>query len=61
MKTWKNPELKELEFTSTEARDMVAGRGKGNNDTNIHKGWCEMHKHPENGLCTCGAVVTNPS
>lgn len=48
-KEWVKPELTELDLAQT--------ANNGNNDTNTHKGWCEMHKHPENGICTCGASV----
>ncbi len=55
MKKFVTPEVKELEIKLTM-------RNNGNNDTNTHKGWCEMHKHPELGICTCGAGSTgNPS
>lgn len=53
MKKWNTPAIEELALTATE-------KNNGNNDTNTHKGWCEMHKHPENGVCTCGAL-NNPS
>ena len=55
MKEWVKPELCTIEITKTE--------NKGNNDTHTHKGWCDMHKHPELGICTCGATtgsITNP-
>lgn len=51
MKKWENAEVVELGV------EMTAKKDNGNNDTNTHKGWCEMHKHPENGVCTCGALV----
>lgn len=51
MKQWKNCEVIELNFTETKKKD------NGNNDTHEHKGWCEMHKHPERGICTCGAAI----
>jgi len=54
MKEWNTPALENLEINQT------AKKGNGNNDTNIHKGWCEMHKHPENGVCTCGAISDEP-
>lgn len=50
MKKWNECEIVELNISLTEKG------GNGNNDTNTHKGWCEMHKHPENGICTCGAA-----
>ena len=53
MKKWKECEIVELDITETMAK---SGNGNGNNDTNTHKGWCEMHKHPERGVCTCGAM-----
>lgn len=49
MKKWNEPVLEELNVSET-----MKGNN-GNNDTNTHKGWCEMHKHPENGICTCGS------
>lgn len=60
MKEWKACEVVELDFLETKKQ---SGNGNGNNDTNTHKGWCEMHKHPENGVCTCGAGngIVNPS
>lgn len=42
-----------------EELDINATANNGNNDTHIHKGWCEMHKHPERGNCTCGAIDIN--
>lgn len=57
MKKWTGCSIEELEISATAAK---GGNGNGNNDTHIHQGWCEMHKHPENGICTCGAV-SNPS
>ncbi len=42
-------------IVSLEIEKTSKGGSNGNNDTNTHKGWCEMHKHPENGICTCGA------
>lgn len=53
MRAWNEAKIEELSFASTQ--------NNGNNDTHEHKGWCEMHKHPENGICTCGLVVNNPS
>ncbi|MGN0471468.1 MAG: hypothetical protein ACI4F8_01355 [Lachnospiraceae bacterium] len=47
MRKWSKPELAELNLKATE--------NLGNNDTHTHKGWCKMHKHPELGICTCGA------
>lgn len=47
MKKWNEPVLDELNVSET--------MKKGNNDTHNHKGWCEMHKNPEKGICTCGA------
>lgn len=47
MKSWNEPMIEELNVKQTM-------KNNGNNDTNTHKGWCEMHKHPENGICTCG-------
>lgn len=53
MKKWENAVIEELEISAT--------ANNGNNDTHEHLGWCEMHKHPENGICTCGAGAKNPS
>lgn len=53
MKAWINAEIEEIMLADTAAK----GGNNGNNDTNTHKGWCEMHKHPENGICTCGALT----
>lgn len=50
MKNWTTPTIEELDIKSTAKND-----NNGNNDTHTHKGWCEMHKHPENNVCTCGA------
>lgn len=58
-KDWKKPEVKNLNISNTEKNNNKGGNN-GNNDTHEHKGWCEMHKHPENGICTCGKVK-NPS
>lgn len=47
MKKWDSPVIETIELSATAKN--------GNNDTHNHKGWCEMHKHPELGICTCGA------
>lgn len=54
MKKWNTPAIEELALAATEKPGNGNGNGKGNNDTNSHLGWCEMHKHPELGICTCG-------
>lgn len=46
-KIWAEPGMEDLMISFTQ--------NYGNNNTNIHKGWCAMHKNPENGVCTCGA------
>ncbi len=56
MKKWNTPAIEELALAATEKND----KNNGNNDTNSHLGWCSMHKHPELGICTCGAL-NNPS
>lgn len=53
MKKWQAPIIEELKFTDTEKPN----KNNGNNDTHKHKGWCEMHWHPENNICTCGAYT----
>ena len=50
MKTWNTPVIEELDIKLT-----AKNGNNGNNDTHTHLGWCEMHKHPELGICTCGA------
>lgn len=52
MKKWAAPVVEELTIDKTASQ--------GNNKTKNHKGYCEMHKHPENGICTCGAIDNAP-
>lgn len=60
MKEWKECDIVELDIEKTEKQSNNSWNN-GNNDTHIHKGWCEMHKHPENGICTCGVTLNGQS
>ena len=53
LRKWNEPIFEELNVSETMKTNN--NNGNGNNDTNTHKGWCEMHKHPGNGICTYGA------
>ena len=59
MKKWINCEIVELDVTETANKGNKGNNG--NNDTHEHTGWCEMHKHPENGICTCGRSFSSAS
>ncbi len=47
MKTWNKPEVDELDVKLTMTPKW---------DNKNHKGWCDLHKNPDTGVCTCGAL-----